>query len=82
MVRLGGGAYFVVVGLGILASGVLIALGKRQGAWTYLVVFAVMTVWTFAECGLHFEMILPRLVVPGVICAYILFSKRLSSQLS
>jgi len=69
-----GSAYFIVAGLGVLVSGILIARGKLVGAWLYAVVFLLMVVWSVTELGGNVDALLPRLALPGLICAYI-FSK-------
>ena len=64
----------LVAGLGVLVSGILIARGKLVGAWLYAVVFLLMVVWSVTELGGNVDALLPRLALPGLICAYI-FSK-------
>ena len=76
-----GGAYFLVAGLGIMVSGILIALGKLAGAWSYAATFAVMVVWSFLEVGANPGQLLPRLLVPAVLCIYI-FSSRVRDRLA
>lgn len=68
-------AYFIVAGLGVAISGVFIARGKVAGAWLYAAIFLVMIVWSVAELGSNVDALLPRLALPGLICAYIFFSK-------
>ena len=63
LVALQGSAYYVIVGLGLMASGILIINKRRWGVWLYgLVVFAT-TIWALAEVGLSFWGLLPRLLM-------------------
>lgn len=66
--------YFAVVGLGIAASGALIAAGKLIGAWLYALV-VVIVIWSFIELGPNLPLLLPRIAMPVIIAAYI-FSGR------
>lgn len=70
-----GSAYFIFTGIGIAVSGVFIARGKLAGAWLYAVVVLVMLIWSLAELGGNFQAILPRVLLPGLLCAYIFSSK-------
>jgi glucose dehydrogenase len=77
----GGGAYFLVVGIGILVSGVLVARGKMLGAKVYAATFAIIVLWSFAEIGPVFGALVPRILVPALICWY-LFSSRVRERLA
>jgi quinoprotein glucose dehydrogenase len=73
-VPLTGSAYFIVAGLGVAFSGILMARGKLAGAWLYAAVFLLMVVWSVVELGGNVDALLPRVALPGLICAYIFFS--------
>lgn len=77
----GDNSYFCIVGLGILTSGVFIALGKVIGAWIYLGIFVTAIAWSFIEVGLNTGMLLPRLLFPAALCVYI-FSGSVRPRLS
>jgi quinoprotein glucose dehydrogenase len=81
LLQQGDSAYFLVAGLGICLSGILVALGKLLGAWFYAATFALMVVWSFVETKGDFGQLLPRILVPAVLCAYI-FSGRVRPRLS
>jgi len=68
-------AYFVVAGVGVSLSGMLIARGRLVGAWLYAAVFLLMIVWSFVELDGDFQAALPRIALPGLICAYIFLTK-------
>ena len=50
---LGGSIYYLLAGLGLLASGVLLVRGRPLGAYLYLAVFALTLVWALWEVGLN-----------------------------
>lgn len=81
ILHMGGSAYFIAAGLGILLAGVLIALGKIAGAWVYAAVVVGMAGWSLAEVGADFGQLLPRLAIPILICLYI-FSDKVRPRLS
>lgn len=77
---LSAGLYFIVAGAGVVLSGVLIALGKALGAWLYLATFVAMAVWSFVEVGADVNQLLPRLLLPALLCGYI-YSSRVRPRL-
>jgi glucose dehydrogenase len=76
-----GGYYFMTVGAGIVVSGILIALGKLAGAYVYGLTVAVMVVWSLLELGADFGQLLPRIVLPIAIAAYV-FSPNVRARLT
>lgn len=64
---LGGTPYYFAAGVGLLASGVLIALARRTGVWLYLMVLGGTVVWAIAEVGLEGWALIPRVVAPAVL---------------
>ena len=79
--RMGGNAYFIVIGTGIALSGLLIFVGKILGAYLYAVVLAIIIIWSFLEVGTDYQHLIPRLAIPIVIGIYI-FSSKVKSRLS
>jgi quinoprotein glucose dehydrogenase len=67
LLSLGGSFYYLLAGLGLIASGVLLVRRRVTGAWVYLAVFVVTLVWTFWEVGLRGWALIPRLVGPTVL---------------
>lgn len=67
LAALGGSLYYLIAGVAMIASGVLIALGRRAGAWIYLVVWIGTLVWALAESGLNFWVLEPKLLAPTVL---------------
>ena len=67
--------YFVVAGIGIAASGVLIAAGKQAGVYVYFVNLGLMLVWSIVETGGDVSQIIVRLALATVIGLYLLSDK-------
>lgn len=68
----GGSWYYLPAGIGLLVSGVLLALGRAGGAWWYWAVLVGTTVWTAWESGLDYWRWVPRLgllVALGILVA-------------
>lgn len=66
--------YFLVVGILILISGVLISAGKKIGAFFYLMTFLLMLVWSINEEGFDLEKLFPRLGMALIILVYLFMS--------
>jgi quinate dehydrogenase (quinone) len=66
LVSLGGSWYFLLAGLALIASGVLIARRKPAGALVFGAVFVATVVWALADVGLVFWPLISRLLALGV----------------
>jgi quinoprotein glucose dehydrogenase len=51
LAALGGSAFYLAVGLGILASGILLAAGRWPGLWVYAAVLIGTLIWAVSEVG-------------------------------
>jgi quinoprotein glucose dehydrogenase len=71
LISLGGSWYYALAGFGIVASGVLLAMGKRFGRTIYLVVWIGTVAWAFWEVGTDVFGLMPRLLAPTVLLAYV-----------
>ncbi len=71
---LGGSLYYLLAGLGLVASGVLLVLGRPLGAYIYLGVFALTLVWALWEVGLNVWALVPRVIGPAVLAMLVLFA--------
>ncbi|HJU54292.1 MAG TPA: hypothetical protein VJ715_06970 [Pyrinomonadaceae bacterium] len=67
--------YFVVAGIGIAVSGVLIASGKLAGVYVYFINLGLMLVWSIAETGGNASQLIARLALATVIGLYLLSDK-------
>ncbi len=70
-----GTLYFTVVGIMIVACGVLINRGMKVIAYLFVATFAVMVVWSFQEEGFVIEKLFTRLGMALIILVYIFASK-------
>lgn len=72
LAALGGSWYFVLAGLALLVSGLLIARHRPTGAWLFALTLAGTAVWAVRDAGWHFWPLVSRLVafcVLGVLVA-------------
>ena len=61
LVRLGGSAYYVMVGSGLIATGIQLLRQRASGVWLYALVVSGTLIWSLAESGLSMWGLLPRL---------------------
>ncbi len=77
---LGGSPYYLAAGLGLIATGVLLAMRRRWAGLVYAAVLVVTLIWALAESGFAFWPLLPRLAGPavlgGFVCAVLLLAPR------
>ncbi len=71
LLYLGGTAYYLAAGIGLLASGILILRGSRIGPWLYLVILVGTLAWSLVESGFDGWALIPRLVAPSVLGLWI-----------
>lgn len=67
LLLLGGSLYYLLAGLGLIASGALLARLRVIGVWLYGGVFLATFVWALWEAGLNGWALVPRLVGPYVL---------------
>lgn len=60
---LGGSFYYVVTGIALVASAVLIWRGNALGGWLYALILAWTLAWALHEAGVDFWTLLPRLAL-------------------
>jgi quinoprotein glucose dehydrogenase len=63
LLTLGGSLYYLLAGLGVVGSGVLLIAARREALWLYTLVLFGSTVWALAEVRLDWWQLLPRLDV-------------------
>ena len=51
LVTLGGSAYYLLGGLGILVTGALLVAGRRSALWVYVAVLVGTLIWAISEIG-------------------------------
>lgn len=74
LVTLGGSAYYLVAGAGLVAAGFLTMRRRLAGAYVYIAVFLGTVLWALWEVGLDGWALVPRLVAPTVILALVIAS--------
>ena len=67
LVVLGGSPYYVLAGIGCIASAVLLWRRRMAGAWLYGLVCAATVAWALWEVGFDFWQLLPRVAGPLAI---------------
>lgn len=71
---LGGSLYFLLAGIALVASGVLIGLRRPLGGQLYLAVFAITILWALWDAGLSFWPLVSRLMAMAVGASAVAFS--------
>ncbi|MBU3973838.1 MAG: membrane-bound PQQ-dependent dehydrogenase, glucose/quinate/shikimate family [Alphaproteobacteria bacterium] len=72
LLSLGGSFYYLLAGLGLVASGVMLWRLRLLGAWIYVGVFALTVLWALWEVGLNGWALVPRVVAPAVLLAFVI----------
>lgn len=72
LLALGGSAYYALAGAGLVATGVLLHLGRMAAVWVYLAVWIGTVIWAFWEVGTDWWAQVPRLVAPTIFLILIL----------
>ena len=74
LATLGGSVYFLLMGLALIVSAVLIFKGKRSGAWLYAVACILSMIWAVWDAGFTFWPLFSRLFTFGVLAFLIVLS--------
>jgi quinoprotein glucose dehydrogenase len=64
---LGGSIYYLLTGLALLASAVLVACGRRSGMRLYFAMLCATLIWSLWEVGLDGWGLAARLLAPCVL---------------
>ena len=72
LMMLGGSWYYLLAGLGLIVSGLLLVYRDVRGAWLYGAIFILTLVWALWERGLNGWALIPRLVGPLVLMFLVL----------
>ncbi|WP_426702396.1 membrane-bound PQQ-dependent dehydrogenase, glucose/quinate/shikimate family [Rhodanobacter sp. Col0626] len=63
LMALGGSLYYLLAGLGMAGSGILLVAARREALWLYALVLFGSTAWALVEVRLDWWQLLPRLDV-------------------
>lgn len=74
LAALGGSWYYLLAGVGLIASGYALMQRRLAGAWIYAGVYALTLAWSFFEAGLDGWALVPRLAGPSVLLLLVLLS--------
>ncbi|WP_333831000.1 membrane-bound PQQ-dependent dehydrogenase, glucose/quinate/shikimate family [Pararhodobacter sp.] len=74
LIALGGSWYYMLAGLGLLVTGILLIERMMAGIWLYLAVFAGTLAWAFWEAGMDPWAQVPRLVAPTLVLVLVLLT--------
>lgn len=74
LIAVGGSPYYLVAGLGLLASGICLMRRQMLGAWIYLAVYVGTILWALWEVGLHGWPLVPRVIAPTVLMVLVLLA--------
>jgi len=72
LISLGGSWYYLLAGLGLLVTGVLLVRGSVAALWLYGAVLLGTLVWSIAEVGFSAWELEPRLFSPMLLGVYLL----------
>jgi quinate dehydrogenase (quinone) len=67
LVTLGGSWYFLLAGLGLIASAVLLFKRRVAGAWLFTAVMVLSVIWALVDAGLVFWPLVSRLFALAVL---------------
>ncbi|MEA9978189.1 MULTISPECIES: glucose/quinate/shikimate family membrane-bound PQQ-dependent dehydrogenase [unclassified Pseudomonas] len=63
LTQLGGSLYYLIAGIGIAITGVLLMMGRRSALGLYALVLFASTLWSLWEVGLDWWQLVPRLAL-------------------
>jgi quinoprotein glucose dehydrogenase len=72
LLMLGGSPYYLVAGVALIASGLLLFRVSPLGAVVYLLLFLGTLVWAVWEVGLNGWALVPRVIAPAVLMLLVL----------
>jgi quinoprotein glucose dehydrogenase len=72
LAAIGGSIYYLLAGLGLMASGVLLIRCKSIGAWIYVGIWGLTIIWALWEVGLDGWALIPRVVGPSALLVLVL----------
>ncbi|MBN9161748.1 MAG: hypothetical protein J0I07_12350, partial [Myxococcales bacterium] len=74
LASLGGSLYYVIAGVAMIASGILIARDDPRGRWLYILIWLGTLAWAIWEVGLDGLQLIPRVVAPTVLLVLVLLT--------
>lgn len=74
LISLDGSWYYLLAGIGLVLSGILLYRQRSLGAWIYVAVCLATVVWALWEVGLDGWALVPRVVAPLVLLVPVLLT--------
>ena len=74
LLSLGGSWYYLVAGIGLLATGIFLFRGSMLAVWIYLVTFVFTLVWALWERGFNGWAQVPRILGPAILFVLVLLT--------
>ena len=74
LVARGGSWYFLIAGVAIVVSAVLIGCGRSSGAWLFLAAFAGTVLWALVDVGLDYWGLVSRLLALTFLATVVAFT--------
>ena len=71
LATLGGSWYYVIAGVLLVAAGVLLGMQRFLGVWIYTALLMLTVAWAIRESGFDGWALIPRLIAPSVLGAWI-----------
>src|SRR3546814_13022175 len=71
LTALGGSPYYLPAGIVLGASAILLRWGDGRGLWLYASLWLAPLAWSIFEAGFHGWLLLPRLMVPTLLGAWL-----------
>jgi quinate dehydrogenase (quinone) len=72
LATLGGSWYYLLIGIGLIASAVLLWRGDKRGAWLYGALLIATIIWSLFEVGIDGWALAPRLAMFSVLGCWLL----------
>ncbi|MGP8291305.1 glucose/quinate/shikimate family membrane-bound PQQ-dependent dehydrogenase [Vreelandella zhanjiangensis] len=67
LLSLGGSAYYLIAGIGIAATGILLAMRRGAALWLYALILIATLLWALWEVGLDWWQLVPRVAILALI---------------
>ncbi|MBP5979274.1 MAG: glucose/quinate/shikimate family membrane-bound PQQ-dependent dehydrogenase [Halomonas sp.] len=67
LLSIGGSAYYLIAGIGITATGILLAMRRGAALWLYALILIATLLWALWEVGLDWWQLVPRVAILALI---------------
>jgi quinoprotein glucose dehydrogenase len=74
LLALGGSWYYLIAGIGLIATAAFMFRGSRTAIWIYAATFVFTLIWAFWEAGTDGWALMPRLLGPAILLVFVLLT--------